>query len=121
MSVRLCNLRDVSTGELEEMRQLLDEHHIDYYETPAGKWGISPPAIWLIDETRLQEARDLLATYQQERSQRMRAEYEQQKSLGQVETLLDRVKRDPFRFLFYLAIIIAVMYFSIKPFLHFGR
>jgi hypothetical protein len=121
MSVRLLNLRDVSTGELEEIRALLEQHHIDYYETPPGKWGISPPALWLHDTSRLQETTELLTTYQQERGQRIRAEYEEQKSLGQADTLLDRVKRDPLRFVFYLGIILAVMYFSIKPFVHFGR
>jgi hypothetical protein len=121
MSVRLLNLRDVSSEEVEEIRALLAEHHIDYYETPPGKWGISPPALWLNDVSRLQETTDLLTAYQQERSQRIREEYERQKSLGQAETLSGRIRQNPLRFLFYLAIMLAVLYFSIKPFFLFNR
>ena len=49
MAVRLYSLRGVPDEEVNAIRELLDKHFIDYYESPAGAWGISAGAIWLID------------------------------------------------------------------------
>jgi hypothetical protein len=120
MSKILCKLRDAPEEEVEEIRQLLQAHGIDYYETPAGKWGISPAAIWLTDGTQQDEARQLLQAYQADRATRVRQEYARSKSQGSAETLGQRILRDPFKFFFYLAIILVIIYFSIKPFISFG-
>ena len=41
MSKLLFRLRNVPDDEAEEVRQLLEEHGIETYETDAGNWGIS--------------------------------------------------------------------------------
>jgi len=115
----LFRLRNVPDDEADEIRELLTAHGIDWYETPAGKWGISMPAIWLRDDSQLQRAGELLFEYQLQRSQRIRNEREQALREGRAETILDRIQREPLRFLLYAIGILAVLYLSIKPFVSF--
>ena len=116
MPKRLLNLRGVPDDELDEIRELLTEHDIDYYETPAGNWGISSPAIWLRDELRQAEVRALLEQYQRQRTMRVREEYRQLQQQGRAERLIDRLLVDPLRFLFFILLIMLVLYVSISPF-----
>jgi len=51
MAVQLFKLKGVPEDEAEDIRNLLTNHYIDHYETPAGNWGISMPAIWLNKES----------------------------------------------------------------------
>ena len=83
MPVQLMRLRGVHEDEVRELRELLEQNAIAYYETPAGNWGISMPAIWLHEDADLARARALVDDYQRERSQRVRSEYEALKAAGQ--------------------------------------
>ena len=56
MPVKLFSLRGVPDDEADEIRALLAQHAIDYYETPPGNWGVSMPAIWLPDDSELARA-----------------------------------------------------------------
>lgn len=117
MSVRLFSLHNVPDDEAEEVRELLRSHGIDFYETPAGNWGVSVPAIWLHDETRFQQAREMLDQYQQELQARVRQEYLQLKREGRQRRLIDVIRENPLRFIVYLTAIAVIAYFSTKPFL----
>jgi len=117
MAVLLFKLNGVPEDEAEDIRALLDEHAIDYYETEQGNWGISLAAIWLRDETQQERATALIDAYQEQRYTRARAEYEAKKLAGDVETLLGRAVRQPLRFIFYLLAILAILYLSIMPFI----
>ncbi len=119
MSVLLISLRNVPEDEAAEIRALLDANAIEFYETPAGRWGISAPAIWLKEAQSLKEAKALIEEYQRERFARQRAAYEQLKKEGRNRTLGDVFREDPVRFIAYLAIVLLVLYFSIKPFFTF--
>ena len=121
MSKHLFNLRGVPEDELEEIRSLLLEHHIDFYETPAGNWGISSPAVWLKDGGQLAEARALLEGYQQQRAESAQSEYRQLQAQGRAERLIDRILREPMLVVVYLALIAFVLYVSISPFLSLGE
>ena len=77
MAAQLFKLRNVPEDEAQEIRDLLSQYQIDYYETPAGNWGISMPAIWLNDEQQLEQAKELIEKYQEERQIRARRDYEQ--------------------------------------------
>ena len=121
MSVILFKLKGVPDDEAEEVRDLLAKNKINYYETHAGKWGLSLAAIWLKDEAQLEKAKLLIEEYQRERSRRIREEYEKLKREGKVETIIDRIKREPIQFIIYLAVILFVAYFSIKPFIDIGK
>ena len=92
MAKILFRLRNVPEDEAEDVRNLLEEHQFDYYETNPGNWGISMPAIWLRNKEDYPRAKELLDIYQQERVIRVRQEYQQLKEAGQVTTMLDRLR-----------------------------
>ncbi len=115
MSALLFSLRNVPDDEAEEVRQLLMSNAIEFYETPAGKWGISSPAIWLHDKNEL-----LVEAYQEERFIRRRQEFESLKRQGKSKNFVDVIAENPLRFVFYLAVIVIVLYLSIVPFFKLG-
>ncbi|MHB1241579.1 MAG: DUF6164 family protein [Gammaproteobacteria bacterium] len=90
MAILLFRLKHVPDDEAAALRALLDEHGVDYYETPESRWGISVPALWLREERQTQTANELIRTYQEERQRSARAAYEQAKAEGSAETLLRR-------------------------------
>lgn len=117
MPVKLFSLRNVPDDEAEEIRALLTENGIVFYETPGGNWGISMPAIWLHNEDQLQTAESLIDEYQRKRLIRTREQREKLEKKGNFETIIDKIKEDPIRFLIYLAIAFTVLYISTKPFI----
>jgi hypothetical protein len=121
MPAKLFTLNGVPDDEAEDVRALLNASGIEFHETSAGNWGISSAAIWLQDDARLEEARTLIAAYQRERQARARAEYEQSCREGKQRTLADIIQEHPLRFFAYVAMIAAIAYFSIKPFLDIGK
>lgn len=112
MARLLLNLRNVPDDEALDVRHLLDEHGIDYYETPPSRWGISMGGIWLRDDAAHPRAREVLNEYQAERAVRARAAYAEKKRAGQVETFVGVLRRRPGEVLIYAAVaagIIALM------------
>lgn len=71
----LLSLRLAEDDEAEEVRELLDAHGVDWYETRPGFWGISAGGIWLRDLERAGEVKALLDDYQRRRVERVRAEH----------------------------------------------
>ncbi len=116
MAALFFRLRHVSDDEANEVRQLLDQHGIEHYETSAGRWGIGLPAIWLVDDEQLPRARELVDTYQAERSERVKAEYAERAASGENQTLIGLWSQYPLRVLVYLAVIAVIVYFSTRPF-----
>ena len=123
MSKQIFRLRNVPDDEAEEIRLLLREHEIEFYETPGGNWGISMPALWLNDknEHRAEEAKALIERYQEERAVRIRREYEELKQQGKHRRLSDAFRERPLEFIFYLLIVALILYLSTKPFLDLGN
>ena len=121
MPIRVFDLRGVPDDEADEVRTLLTNNKIDFYETSAGNWGISVPAIWLHDDVHLEKAKQLITQYQQQRFSKARGEYTQQNREGRNRTILDVVKEDPVRFTLYLAIALFILVLSIKPFVDLGK
>lgn len=120
MAILLFKLNAVPDDEAYDIRMLLTDNDIDYYETSAGNWGISLAGIWLRDQSQLQQARSLINDYEQTRYQYARAEYDQLRAEGQQRTLVGMLRESPLRFLAYLAVIGLILYLSIKPFLALG-
>jgi len=121
MPIQLFNLRGVPGDEADDVRALLAAHGIDFYETPAGNWGVSSPALWVRDDRQLTEAKVLIETYQAQRAARAREEYRRLKCEGRQRTLVDSMREAPLRFVVYVAFIVLVLYFVIKPFLDLAR
>lgn len=116
MATLLIKLNGAPDDEVDELRQLLTDHDIDFYETEAGRWGISVAALWLRDDTQLERARSLIDDYQQQRAIRIRTEHEAQRQAGTHETHLSRFIREPIKVLLYLLLIAAVLYLTLMPF-----
>ena len=117
MSTLLIRLNGAPDDEVVELRQLLTANAIDFYETDAGRWGFSVAAIWLRDESQLEQAHDLVESYQQQRTERVQAEHAERLSSGGGETLFTRFVTDPLRTLLYLLLIAMVLYLTLLPFI----
>ncbi len=114
MAKLLFSLRGVPDDEADEVRDLLSTHEFDYYETSAGNWGVSMPALWISNDGELAKARELLDVYQQSRAISQRAKYLELKQQGKHTSVFQRIKNEPLSFVGYLAAIALVVYASIK-------
>jgi hypothetical protein len=117
MAIQLMKLRLVPEDELAEILDLLDAHEVDYYETTAGNWGISMPALWLRDESRLEEVRALLDDYAARRQHLVREQYRLQRETGKARTMFSMLRENPLRFIGALVLTGGLLYFSLMPFI----
>ncbi len=109
MSRLLLNLRHVPDDEADDVRALLEEKGIAYYETRPGPWGISAGGIWVKDDAEFAAAKRALDDYEQARSARVRAEYAGARRAGTAATFIDVVRSDPLRVaLALLGILVAL-------------
>lgn len=113
----LMNLRHVPDDEADEVRSLFDDSHVDYYETPPSRWGISMGGFWARDKDEADRAKALLETYQQQRFTSQKALYEQQKQDGTVLSFGQRLLRRPLTVLAVLVAVGFILAFSVAPFL----
>ena len=114
----LFKLRFVPEDEAQDIRELLTDNEIDYYETSAGVMGISMPALWLKTDSLLEKAKQLIDEYQEQRAHLAQTEYNTQKEGGTNKSMLDLFKEDPRRFIGYSIAIIALIYFSVIIFIN---
>ncbi|MCB1948365.1 DUF6164 family protein [Nitrosomonas sp.] len=121
MSKILFKLNGVPDDEAEDVRALLAGNDIEFFETSAGNWGVSMPAIWLKDATQFSKARALLDEYQKSRTIRMREEYCRLKKAGKHKTFIDAIKEKPVLFIVYLVVTILVIYLSIRLVIDIGE
>lgn len=116
MATKLMNLRNVPADELDEILALLDEHGIGYYETGAGMFGISLPALWLHDASRHAEARALLDGYAEQRASEARSRWQSELAEGRQRTMFDIWRERPLQTACYLVLVAGLLYVSIVPF-----
>ena len=116
MAKLLFRLRGVPEDETREILELLEQNNLDVYQTDAGNWGFSMPGLWLNDEHRYDQARQLIDDYQQERQIRVRKEREEQKRSGQQPTFSQGLLKRPLTTIALIAFCAVVLYFSVKPF-----
>jgi hypothetical protein len=113
MAELLFKLNGVPEDEAFEVRTLLVEADIDFYETHAGNWGVSLAAIWLKDDSQLLQAKALLEEYQAQRLQFMREHARE----NPPEKLMQRLLRHPLQMLAILLFVGVILYVSIVPLL----
>lgn len=97
MSKLLLNLRHVPDDEADDVRAMLEESAIAFYETKPSIWGLSAGGIFVTEDADIVEARRLMADYQSRRSTRVRAEYEAAKRDGTAETFGTILRDEPVR------------------------
>lgn len=95
MSKRLFNLRNVPDDEANDVRALLDQARLDWYETPASPWGISHGALWLKHAEDWKQAKALLDDYQRQRGESARRERAQAQSEGREQTFAQLLRERP--------------------------
>ena len=121
MAAIVFRLRHAPEDEVHDVTALLDEAGIDWYETGAGNWGISMPALWVRRDEDRDRARELIERYQCSRSARLRAEREDRRGDGSEPTLASRLRERPLASLAALAFCAFVLYVSIEPFVRLVR
>ncbi len=121
MAKLIFKLKSVSFEEADDIKNLLTENKIDFFESPAGNWGVSMHALWLNDEAQCVQAKLLIDEYQLKRSQRIKLETQQKIDEGEFETFFQRLLSRPVQFIILLAIILFILYLSVMPFLEFGQ
>lgn len=117
MAVQIFKLRGVPEDEAEDIRALLEANDLSFYETSAGNWGISMPALWLHNADDKPRARELIDAYQKQRQIDQRKAYQELKSRGEHPTLWREFKASPLKVVFVLAAVLVLMYFAIVPWL----
>jgi Family of unknown function (DUF6164) len=99
MAKLLLNLRNVPDDEADDVRALLHDHDIAYYETSPGFWNISLGGIWVREDAAFAEAKRLMAEYQAQRGARVRAEHEAALRDGTAGTFMTVLRNEPMRVL----------------------
>lgn len=116
MARLLFKLAQVPDDEAAEIRALLDEHQIHYYETDAGFFRVGLDAIWLADGSQEERARELMRGYQAERLVRQKENYAQLVEAGQVPSVWQGFRAQPIRFIALVVAIIFVAALTVVPF-----
>lgn len=109
MAELLFKLTHVPVDEIIQVRQQLEENDIEFYETDSGAFGVGVSAIWLPNDSQLEQAKALLEKYQAERVERAQKE-------DSHRSLWDSFKQAPVRFVCSFAVVAAILYLSISPF-----
>lgn len=95
MSRMLLNLFQVPEDEATDVRDMLDEHDIRWYETKPNRWGFSHGGIWVAEKRQFAAARKLMDAYQHERRERVRADHRIAVGSGEAPSLLRVVRTQP--------------------------
>lgn len=109
MSKRLFNLRNVPADEADDVRALLDEAHLAWYETPPSPWGISHGAVWLKHAEDWTRAKQLLDDYQRQRGEAARQAHAQAVSEGREPTFAQLLRQRPVFVLATLAAMVLIV------------
>jgi hypothetical protein len=103
----LLNLRNVPDDEADDVRALLEQRRIAFYETRPSLWGVSAGAIWIERREDVETAQRLMADYQRERRTRARADYETAKREGTARTFWLSFRENPLRM---IAVLIGITF-----------
>jgi hypothetical protein len=105
-------LKNVPEEEADDIRALLNEHDIEFYETSAGRWQISMAGIWVRDKEQAQQAKALIAEDQSARAARAQNISARDWLVG----FLTHARQNPVEFLFTLVAIAMVLSLTLIPF-----
>ncbi len=116
MSVLIFRLNGASEEEAAQVRELLEQHDLVFYETSAGRWGISVAGLWLLDEGQKLRARELIEQYQGER--KLQFEHWWAEQPGFLMGLWRSFSARPIAFVLTAILLLAILFISLSPFLH---
>ena len=116
MSVLIFRLNDASDEEAAQVRELLEQHDLAFYESSAGRWGISVAGLWLRDDSQKHRARELIEQYQGERKQQYEGWWAEQP--GFLVSLWRSFLARPIPFVLTAILLVAIVFISLSPFVH---
>lgn len=117
MAIKLFLLRNVPDDEAQQIRVLLEGHHIEFHETSAGVLGLGTAAIWIKSPGQLSHAKQLIAEFQSQRYLQARETYVENKNLGQQVRFSDLFHQNPAKVIGYIVVVLMIIYISIRPFI----
>ena len=109
MTTLVFRLRNVPEDEAADVRALLEESRVEWYETTAGNWGIAMPGLWVDDAEEAARARALIDAYQDARAARVASE-------RATVSVVDRLRERPLASLAIVAFCAFVVYAMVSPF-----
>lgn len=112
MATLVFRLKYVPDEEADDIRQLLTDHEIAFYETSAGRWQVSMAGLWVKDKEQAKKALALIQEDQMARAQTMRPITVGQWVLG----YLQHARQNPAEAFFTLIAIMLILGLSIVPF-----
>jgi hypothetical protein len=115
MAILLFRLNQVPDDEAMDIRELLAANEIYFYETHAGFWRMGVDAIWLPDASAETQARELIAQYQHERTERQQQNHAQLVAQGEQVTLWKNLRAQPFRMLAAVLAVLFVLGLTLAP------
>ena len=119
MSKIIFRMRYVPQDEAQEVRDLLKENDIDFFETFAGNWSISVPALWVKHDEQFSRARRIIEDYQIERTKKVKQEFSEHKNTDKNITVRNIFSESPSKFIGSVFAIFIVLYISLRFFLSF--
>lgn len=121
MAHLLFRLRHVTDEEVMEVRQLLDEHGFDVYETQAGFFRLGVDAIWLRNPAQRDDAEAALAEYQAERQANARQAHKEALARNEAPTLWRRLAEHPFQVTLVMVAVVLIALLTLLPFIGLAR
>lgn len=115
MAKIVFRLNHVPEEEAAQVRDLLSDNHIEFYETNAGRWGFSVAAIWLKNDDDFTRARELIDAFQLQHTAKMRDEFEQAKREGRIPTFWQLLSSNPIAFVLYWLLILGIVAVTLIP------
>lgn len=116
MTILLFKLQNVPDDEAEEVRELLANNDIYFYETHAGFWRLGVDGLWLPDDSNLERAKELIRVYQAERTAQQKKVYADLVEQGQAPTLWQNFLLSPLRFIVLIIAVFFVLTLTLAPF-----
>ncbi len=113
MATLVFRLKYVPDEEADDIRQLLIDHDIAFYETVAGRWQMSMAGIWVKDKAQAKKALECIREDQIARAQTMRPISVGQWLLGCVQ----HARQNPVEMVFTLFAIALILGLSVAPFM----
>lgn len=112
MAQLVFRLKNVPEQEADDIRELLQAHDIDFYETSAGRWQISMAGIWVRDKEHAHAAKALIA-----KDQALRASQASPITARDwLSGFVTHARQNPVEFAFTLVALLLVLSLSLIPF-----
>lgn len=91
MTKRIFSYPATAEQEADSIRQLLQTHKIEFFETPASRWGFTQAAIWIKHDTDADNARRLLEQHHREFADQARQEYQRETGYDPNASMVDKI------------------------------